>query len=152
MIRFRKWYRQYLQDVTHGRTLVISLLQAVAELRERLARADSATLIGLANEIDATLEADATTELRRLLAGTSASNLDCDQLARDGAKSNLVRLLQRAGKVEALWRVGVATIEHGWTYPRPSSQLQAVGSITLSSVEPRSPMTSRLKTRSVSVS
>lgn len=126
MIRFRKWYRQYLQDVTHGRTLVISLLRSVTELRERLARADSAILAALANEIGATLELDATKELRRL-AGTSASILDFDQLARDAAKSSLVLLLQCAGKVEALWSVGVATTEHGWTYPRPSSQLQAVG-------------------------
>jgi DNA mismatch repair ATPase MutS len=128
MIRFRKWYRRYLQDVTHGRTLVISLLRSVAELRERLAIADSAILIGLANQIGATLEADAAKELRRLaVAGTSSSILAFDQLARDAAKSSLVRLLQCAGKVEALWSVGVATTEHGWTYPRPSSQLQAVG-------------------------
>ena len=127
MIRFRKWYRQYLQDVTHGHTLVISLLGSVARLRERLARADSAILAALATEIGATLELDATKELRRLAVGTSASILDFDQLARDAAKSSLVLLLQCAGKVEALWSVGVATAEHGWTYPRPSSQLQAVG-------------------------
>jgi hypothetical protein len=126
MIRFRKWYRQYLQDVTHGRTLVLSLLRSVTELRDRLARADSAILVALANEIGSTLELDATKELRRLaVAGTSASILDFDQLARD-VKSGLVLLLQCAGKVEALWSVGVATMEHGWTYPRPSSQLQAV--------------------------
>lgn len=66
--------------------------------------------------------------LRQLaVAETSASILDFDQLARDAAKSSLVRLLQCAGKVEALWSVGLATTEHGWTYPRPSSQLQAVG-------------------------
>jgi DNA mismatch repair ATPase MutS len=53
--------------------------------------------------------------------------LDVDQLARGAAKSSLVRLLQCAGRVEALWSIGVATTEHGWTYPRPASQLRAAG-------------------------
>lgn len=128
MIRFRKWYRRYLQDIVRGRTLVMSLLPAVADLRERLARTDATILLELANEIGTTLETVEMTELGRLaVAGTSASAVAFDQLARDAAKSSLVRLLQCAGRVEALWSVGVATTEHGWTYPRPSSQLRAVG-------------------------
>ncbi len=128
MIRLRKWYRQDLQDVTHGRTLVISLLRSMAELRERFTSADSAILVALAAEIGAITEMDAIRELCRLaMAGTSASILVFDQLARDTAKSSLVSLLECAGKVEALWSVGVAATEHGWTYPRPSSQLRAVG-------------------------
>src|SRR5206468_6000882 len=28
---------------------------------------------------------------------------------------------------EAFWSVGVATVEHGWSYPQPSSRLRAIG-------------------------
>ncbi|MGE0704714.1 MAG: hypothetical protein AB7F99_02700 [Vicinamibacterales bacterium] len=128
MIRLRKWYRQYLQDVVRGRTVVLSLLRSVADLRERLARTDAAILLELAADIGTPLETDAMKDLRRLaVSGKSASIVAFDQLARDTARSSLVRLLQCAGRIEALWSVGVATAEHGWTYPRPSSQLRAAG-------------------------
>lgn len=128
MIRFRRWYPQYLQDVARGRTLVMSLLSAVAEVRERLAQTNETILLELAGEIAATLETEAMTELRRFsLSRRSASVVAFDQHARGAARTSLVRLLRCTGRVEALWSVGVATTEHGWTYPRPSSQLRAVG-------------------------
>jgi DNA mismatch repair protein MutS len=67
-------------------------------------------------------------ELRSLVSQrTSASTFRFDQLARERAKPGLTQLLQCVGRLEALWSVGVATSEHGWTYPRPSSRLRAVG-------------------------
>jgi DNA mismatch repair ATPase MutS len=50
-----------------------------------------------------------------------------DQLARGSVKSKLLLLLQLVGDVEARWSVGAATAEHGWTYPRLSSQLRLTG-------------------------
>jgi DNA mismatch repair ATPase MutS len=65
--------------------------------------------------------------LRRLASQTGSSILRFDQLAREDTRSGLTRLLQCVGRLEAVWSLGVATAEHGWTYPRPSSRLHAVG-------------------------
>jgi DNA mismatch repair protein MutS len=128
LIRLRKWYGQYRQAVERGHTVVTSLLDSAADLRERLAQSDAAILQELGNEIGALIDAAATQEIRRVLSQrTSAAIFSFDQLAREGAKSNLTGLLQCVGRLEALWSVGVATSEHGWTYPRPSSRLRAVG-------------------------
>ncbi len=51
LIRLRNWYRQYLQDVERGRTLIASLLQSAADLRARLAQTDAGILLALADEI-----------------------------------------------------------------------------------------------------
>jgi DNA mismatch repair protein MutS len=128
LIRFRKWYSQYLQEVERGRTLVTSLLECAADLRGRLAQTDAAILRDLGDEIGAAMETTATKELRGLVSqGTSASIFRLDQLARGNAKSTITRLLQCVGRLEALWSVGVATSEHGWTYPQPSSRLRVLG-------------------------
>lgn len=128
LIRFRKWYRQYLQDVERGRMFVTSLLECAADLRGRLAQTNAAILEGLRDEIGALLETAATQELRGLVSqGTSASFVGFDQLARGDAKVSLTGLLQCVGRLEALWSVGVATSEHGWTYPQPSSRLRILG-------------------------
>jgi DNA mismatch repair protein MutS len=128
LIRLRKWYGQYLQAVERGHTVVTSLLDSAADLRGRLAQTDAAILQELGNEIGTLMDAAATQEVRGVLSQrTSAAIFRFDQLARESAKSNLTRLLQCVGRLEALWSVGVATSEHGWTYPRPSSRLRAVG-------------------------
>ena len=128
MIRVRRWYREYLQDVEHGRTFVTSLLESAADLRGRLARTDASILRDLGDEIGTLMEGSATQELHRLvLLRSRASSLRFDQLAREGAKSSLTGLLDCVGRLEALWSVGVATSEHGWTYPQPSSRFRAIG-------------------------
>jgi len=128
LIRFRKWYRQYLQDVEHAQVSVTALLEAAADLRSRFAVADTAILAELGEEIAALLATPETRELhglasRRSLAGRRAF----DQLARETARPFLVSLLHCVGRVEAFWSVGVATVEHGWSYPQPSSRLRAIG-------------------------
>jgi DNA mismatch repair protein MutS len=128
MLRFRKWYRPYLQDVERGRTFVKSLLESAADLRGRLARTEATLLRDLGDEIGTLMERATTQELRHLGSlRSSASRLRFDQLAREGAKSSLTKLLQSVGSLEALWSIGVATSEHGWTYPRPSSRLRVIG-------------------------
>lgn len=126
--RLRRWYRQYLQAVERGHTAVTSLVDSAAELRGRLAQTDAAILQALGDEIGTLLDAAATQELRGVLSKRASSAIfRFDQLARENARSSLARLLQCVGRLEALWSVGVATSEHGWTYPRPSSRLRAVG-------------------------
>lgn len=128
LIRFRRWYGQYLRTVERGHTVVTWLLDSAADLRGRLALTDAAILRELGSEIGTLIDAAATQEIRDVLSQrTSAAIFSFDQLARESAKSNLTRLLRCVGRLEALWSVGVATSEHGWTYPRPSSRLRAVG-------------------------
>ena len=128
MIRLRKWYRQYLQAVQHGHSVVTSLLDSAAYLRGRLAQTDAEILQELSNEIGTLIDAPAFQELRGVLSRQKSSAvLRFDQLAREDARSSLVGLIQSVGRLEALWSVGVATSEHGWTYPRPSSRLRAMG-------------------------
>jgi DNA mismatch repair protein MutS len=128
LIRFRKWYGQYLRAVERGRTVVTSLLDSAADLRGRLAQTDAAILHELGNEIGTLIDAAAMQEISAVLSQrTSAAIFSFDQVARESAKADLTRLLRCVGRLEALWSVGVATSEQGWTYPRPSSRLRAVG-------------------------
>jgi DNA mismatch repair ATPase MutS len=128
LIRLRKWYRQYFQEVEHGRTLMRSLLESAADLRRELAQTDAAILQELGDEIGTLMEATSIQELRRLASQRASESIfDFDQVARESAKSGVAHLLQCVGRLEALWSVGVATSEQGWTYPRPSSRLRAVG-------------------------
>jgi DNA mismatch repair ATPase MutS len=128
VIRVRKWYRQYVQDVTHGQACVAALLTAAADLRERLSLADASILQGLSQQLAALIERPDARELAGLSTGASSAAMRAfDQLARARAKPLLLDLLRCVGSVEAMWSVGVATHEHGWSYPRPSSQWNVVG-------------------------
>jgi DNA mismatch repair protein MutS len=123
LIRFREWYPRYLQEVERGRTLVTLLLEAAGDLYGRLAQTDAVVLRELGDEIGTLVRTAPVQALRGSLSqDTSASMLRFDQLARESAKASLTSLLQCVGKLEALWSIGVATSEHGWTYPRPSSR------------------------------
>ena len=128
VIRLRKWYRQYLQDVERGQTFVKSLLESAADLRERLVEADVAILRSSATRSARWSTRAVTQELRGRCVATGArvhfplrSTCPCER------QVSLTSLLQCVGRLEALWSVGVATSEHGWTYPRPSSRLRADG-------------------------
>ena len=115
-----------------------ALLESAADLRGRLAQtqahADGSAVIlkQLGEEIDTLMRTAAMQSLRDALSlsqgsSSSGSLVQFDQLARDTAKPDITRLLQCLGTLEALWSIGVATAEHGWTYPRPSSRLHASG-------------------------
>jgi hypothetical protein len=126
--RLRTWYRQYANDVQHGRASVASLLEALTDVRARLAGADAAILQALGDVIGTLMEGAAIQHLRSLASDTRATaTLPFDQHARGDAKLIIVDLLQCVGRLEALWSLGVATSEHEWTYPRLSSRLRAVG-------------------------
>jgi DNA mismatch repair ATPase MutS len=122
------WYRQYLQDVASGQARVHSLLAAAGELGRRLSAADAAVLQDLGARIAALLSRPAALELTRLAtSSTSAARLAFDQLARDGAKPLLSDVVECLGTLEAMWSLAVATVEHAWSYPRPSSHFSVQG-------------------------
>lgn len=128
MARFRKWYRQYVQDVARGRTFVASLLQSAPGLSGKLTHSDAPILREIGGEIADVMQDANVQELRRLarLQNFAASH-HFDQLARETVKKSITRLLHFIGELEALWSVATATSENGWTYPRPSSQLRVTG-------------------------
>ncbi len=82
----------------------------------------------LGDVVGGILEAPNVQELIRLSSRSSVgARTAFDQLARGSAKDQLTELVEAVGAVEAMWSVGVATLEHGWSYPRPSSHFSADG-------------------------
>ena len=126
IVRFRGWYRAYREDAERGRAAVASMLAAAAGLHQDLGRTDAALLQELAAEIRSLMEEPDTQELWRL-SSPATPLFDFDQRARELVRPSLTRLLDCLGRVEALWSVGVATAEHGWTYPQFSSRLRVSG-------------------------
>jgi DNA mismatch repair protein MutS len=126
--RFRKWYRQYLQEVERGRPSVTSLLDAAADLHRRVAQTNVSILCEIGDRIAGLLDEAPMRQLRSLtLRRRSTAIRQFDQLARGTAKPILTRLLRAVGELEALWSVGAATAEHGWTYPHPSTRFHVTG-------------------------
>ena len=126
--RVRRWYRQYLEDVERGQTCLRGLLESAADLCSRLSVADSVILQALGAEITASMQTAMTRDLRGLASRQSPAGWRAfDQLARGDAKALVASLLETIGRVEALWSVGAATLEHRWTYPQPSARLRVVG-------------------------
>jgi DNA mismatch repair ATPase MutS len=121
------WHKQYLSDVQTGQTLVMALLRASGELRSCLCGADATVLQDVGETLTALLELPEVRELDRLGGGSGMARLAFDQLARERGKSLLTEVLDCVGTVEAMWSLAVSTVEHGWTYPRPSSRFCAKG-------------------------
>jgi DNA mismatch repair protein MutS len=122
------WYRHYLKEVRRGRIDVVELLAAAAELRQCLLSSKARTLRTAAEEISGLVDLPETQELLGLGRQRSTRSLIAfDQLARGRAKTVLADLLDRIGGVEAMWSMGAATVEHGWSYPAPDSQLSVQG-------------------------
>lgn len=124
----RRWYRDYLRDVGYGQQRVRNLLAAAAELQDSLNATGSDLLKQIADQISSLLETSEARDLRRLSnSKSSASTRDFDQLARYQGKTVISSLLDCTGEVEALWSIATATIEHGWSYPRPGMRLAVSG-------------------------
>lgn len=126
--RVRPWYHEYVREVERGQVFVVALFDALDELRHRLSGADTTILNDIGHDIAAGLAAGPIQALRGTLGARTPSGLtDFDAIARGTAKAELERLLTSVGHLEALWSIGVATSEHGWTYPRPSTRMRADG-------------------------
>jgi hypothetical protein len=123
-----RWFRDYLREIGNGQFRVVSLLRAAADLSSKL----SATKAEILKESGAKLAALLSAREAQLLVGLGArestsGQLTFDELARDAAKPLLLELIGHLGTLEAMWSLGVATAEHGWSYPRPAAQLRSVG-------------------------
>lgn len=123
-----RWFRDYLREIGNGQFRVVSLLRAAADLSSKL----SATKAEILKESGAKLAALLSAREAQLLLGLGArestsGQLAFDQLARDAAKPLLLEIIGHLGTLEAMWSFGVATAEHGWSYPRPAAQLRTVG-------------------------
>jgi DNA mismatch repair protein MutS len=122
------WHREYLSDVRRGRTRILSVLAGAQELCRRMFDRDGSLLQTINIRLQALLD---TAELQRLSAlGTSrapASLEAFDQLARERARPMVSELIDEIGRVEAMWSLAVATVQQGWRYPTPGSQLRVTG-------------------------
>jgi DNA mismatch repair ATPase MutS len=122
------WRGAYLSDVRGGQARVVALLKAAEDLRGRLSGSDAAVLHDVGSQLAAVLGTPEVRELIRLANRRSGSaRLVFDQLARQRAKPLLTAVIESIGTVEAMWSMAVATAEHGWSYPTPSSRLNAFG-------------------------
>jgi DNA mismatch repair protein MutS len=121
------WRGGYLREITSSQARVLALLRASDDLRSQCGESDAAMLRQLGSDITAVLESPDVRELGRLATRSGRARIAFDHLARDGAKPQLIRLLEGVGTAEAMWSLAVATAEHGWTYPSPSSRLWVSG-------------------------
>jgi DNA mismatch repair protein MutS len=124
----RRWHRDYLRDVALGQLRIRGLLVAAAELQQLLTATDSGVLETINRQISTLLDTSHTRDLLRLSSKeSSAARRAFDQLARDRGKDVISGLVESVGKVEALWSIATATLEHGWSYPRPAARLAVRG-------------------------
>jgi len=123
-----RWFRDYLQEIGNGQFRVVSLLRGAGDLSSKLSATDAEILKESGAKLAALLSARESQALLDLAARASTSGqLAFDQLARDAAKPLLLEIIGHLGPLEAMWSFGVATAEHGWSYPRPAAQLRTVG-------------------------
>lgn len=128
LARFKTWYRHYLKDIDQGRTSVAGLLAAAGDLRGRLVVAETPVLRQVGERLTALLEAPSMREVASRVTRPSVAPLRAfDQVARGDARLILEDVVQCIATVEALWSMGRATIEHGWSYPQPSTRLRVIG-------------------------
>jgi DNA mismatch repair protein MutS len=106
----------------------MSLLRAAGDLSSKLAGTKAESLQDLGAKLATLLSAREAQGLLDLGGRESTSGqVAFDQLARDAAKPLLLEIIGHLGTLEAMWSFGVATAEHGWSYPRPAAQLRTVG-------------------------
>jgi DNA mismatch repair protein MutS len=123
-----RWFRDYLREVANGQFRIVSLLRAAGDLSSKLSATKAESLQELGAKLAALLSAREAQGLLSLGGRKSTSgHVAFDQLVRDAAKPLLLEIISHLGTVEAMWSFGVATAEHGWSYPRPAAQLRTVG-------------------------
>jgi DNA mismatch repair ATPase MutS len=118
------WFREYVRCVEDGQVRVAGLLRQAETLARRLPQTPSAPLREAAEKVTRALATPDVQAIRDLASRTSTTaRLDFDQRARGSGRSALVDLLDGIGSLEAMWSLGVATAEHGWTWPTPGPAL-----------------------------
>jgi DNA mismatch repair ATPase MutS len=123
-----RWFRGYLREIGNGQFCIMSLVRAAGDLSSRLSATKAESLQELGAKLAALLSVRDAQGLLDLGGRESTSaQVAFDQLARDAAKPLLLEIIGHLGTVEAMWSFGVATAEHGWSYPRPAAQLRTTG-------------------------
>jgi DNA mismatch repair protein MutS len=113
-----RWYRDYLREVRAGRTCVHGLLRAAADLQTRLSGTSAVALQQTAESLASLLSTKEAQSLLQLSGRESTAGLVAfDRLARGKGKAVLDEISDLAGATEAMWSIGVATVENGWAYP-----------------------------------
>jgi DNA mismatch repair protein MutS len=122
------WFRQYTDYVGAGRILVLAALGGAGDVAAQLAACGAPSLIDLAATLRQHLDHPAVRALVDAASGTgSAALVRFDQAARREAAPALRALLDAVGRIEAMWSLASATVEHGWTYPSPGPALAVRG-------------------------
>jgi DNA mismatch repair protein MutS len=122
------WYRQYWTETAMGQARVVALLRTALELGGMLAAADATVLRDVGLRIATLIETQDAQELLRLGASRSVvAHQAFDQVARGRARPLLADVIDCIGIVDAMLSLSIATIEHGWSYPRPGSGFKATG-------------------------
>jgi DNA mismatch repair protein MutS len=123
-----RWFRDYLREAGGGQFRVTSMLRAAGDLCSKLSAAKAGSLQELGARLAALVSArDAQALLALGDRESTSGRVAFDQLARDAARPLLLEILAHLAVLEAMWSLGVATAEHGWSYPRPAAQLRTVG-------------------------
>jgi DNA mismatch repair ATPase MutS len=115
--------KQFLQDAERGRDQVVALLTAATQLADLLSSSPSELVRENARAIRATTES---LDLARLRdpgprRATASTVLAFDQAARGPERPLLEDLVRQLAETEAMWSLGAATGEYGWSYPSVSS-------------------------------
>jgi len=122
------WFKEYLRAIDDGRTCVLAALTGAATLRDRLAATDARLLRDVADTLTSALASPPVAEIRALAHRRSTSaRMAFDGVARDTGRPMLAAILDAIGVVDAMWSLAAATVERGWTYPRPSMRLAVEG-------------------------
>jgi DNA mismatch repair protein MutS len=123
-----RWFQDYEQAVTEGQARIASAVTAASDLADRLVATDAPLLHALGAELRSGLGDADVAELRRLASRQShGARLAFDQLARTRAAPKLRALLDRLGRLEAIWCLASATANRGWAYPVPGSRFAVRG-------------------------
>lgn len=123
-----RWFRDFMREVGNGRFRIKSLLRAAGDLSSKLAATKTEGLQELGAKLATLLSRPEAHGLLDLAGREStAGQVAFDQFARDVAKQLLLEVIGHLGTLEAMWSFGVATAEHGWSYPRPAAQLRIEG-------------------------
>jgi DNA mismatch repair protein MutS len=122
------WFEQYLAHVGPGRLLTLAMLGAARDLQAQLGECRVAHLQDVAAELSGQLDEPVVAAVIAAGRRTDRSSLVAfDHAARGVAAPVLRRILDVVGRVEALWCLAAATVEHGWTYPRAGDHLAVRG-------------------------
>jgi DNA mismatch repair protein MutS len=122
------WFAQYLSYVGPGRVLTLAMLRAARDLQALLGDSRASRLQAVAAELRDLLADPLVAAVIAAGRRTDRSSLvGFDQATRGVAAMALRRILDVVGRIEAMWCLAAATVEHRWTYPRAGEALAVRG-------------------------